>query len=140
MGVIIQYQLFKFKEEYGSMKTIVYCDGKYCAGMNLVSLNEELARILINIKPERRTLRIEKIFNQLIASVSDNSCIRDFDVLFNPDYAIDALQILASAGRTKKISVLWPGTIEDGKLIYAEDGYDDYKKYDVKQYDIICIV
>ena len=73
MGVIIQYQLFKSKEEYGSMKTIVYCDGKYCAGMNLVSLNEELARILINIKPERRTLRIEKIFNQLIASVSDNS-------------------------------------------------------------------
>lgn len=28
----------------------------------------------------------------------------------------------------------------DEKLVYAEDGYADYKEYDVEQYDITCVV
>ena len=50
------------------------------------------------------------------------------------------LQLLTVANRSKAFFVLWPGTVTDGKLVYAEDGYADYKEYDVEQYDITCVV
>ena len=50
------------------------------------------------------------------------------------------MQLLTIANRSKPFSVLWPGTMIDGKLVYAEDGYADYKEYDVERYDITCVV
>jgi len=122
------------------MRPVIYCDEKYCEDLHQVALNEELAALLIKINPERRTLKIERCFQKVLADVPENSCIRNFDVLFNPAYKIDVLQLLTVANRSKAFSVLWPGTVIDGKLVYAEDGYDDYKEYDIEQYDIICVV
>ena len=28
---------------------------------------------------------------------------------------------------------------EDGKLVYAEEGYPDYKVYEIANYDITCV-
>ena len=50
------------------------------------------------------------------------------------------MQLLTIANRSKPFSVLWPGTMIDGKLVYAEDRYADYKEYDVERYDITCVV
>ena len=140
MGNIIQYWLLESESQTGLMRPVIYCDEKYCESLHQVALNEKLAALLIKIKPERRNMRIERCFQEILANVPENSCIRDFDVLFNPAYKIDVLLLLIVANRSKSFSVLWPGTVTDGKLIYAEDGYADYKEYDVEQYDITCVV
>ncbi len=140
MGRIIQYRLLQSENQTGLMRPVVYCDEKYCESLQQVSLNEKMAALLIKIKPERRTMRIERCFQEVLINIPENSCIRDFDVLFNPAYKIDVLQLLTVANRSKPFSVLWPGTVIDGKLVYAEDGYADYKEYDVEQYDITCVV
>ena len=140
MGNIVQYRLLQSESQAGLMKPVIYCNEKYCAGLQQAALNEKLAALLIKIKSERRTMKVERCFQEVLAAVPENSCIRDFDVLFNPAYKIDVLQIFIAANRSKAFSVLWPGTVSDGKLIYAEDGYDDYKEYDVEQYDITCVI
>ena len=43
-------------------------------------------------------------------------------------------------GRKKLFRVIWHGTYIDGKLIYAEEGYLDYKVYNICDYDITCII
>lgn len=140
MGRIIQYRLLQSENQTGLMRPVVYCDEKYCESLQQVAINEKLAALLIKIKPERRTMRLERCFQEVLANIPENSCIRDFDVLFNPAYKIDVLQLLIVANRNKPFFVLWPGTVIDGKLVYAEDGYADYKEYDVEQYDITCVV
>ena len=140
MGRIIQYRLLQSENQTGLMRPVVYCDEKYCESLQQVSLNEKMATLLIKIKPERRTMRLERCIQEVLTKIPENSCIRDFDVLFNPAYKIDVLQLLTVANRSKSFSVLWPGTMADGKLVYAEDGYADYKEYDVEQYDITCVV
>ena len=140
MGNIIQYRLLQSAGQAGLMRPVIYCDEKYCERLQQISLNERLAALLIKIKPERRSMKIERCFQEILVAVPENSCIRDFDVLFNPAYKIDVLQIFASANRSKAFSVLWPGTIVNGKFVYAEDGYVDYKEYDVDQYGITCVV
>ena len=42
--------------------------------------------------------------------------------------------------KKKPFRVIWPGRYEDGKLYYAEEGYRDYKTYDVANYDVTVII
>ena len=122
------------------MRPVIYCNERYCENLQQVALNEKLAALLLKIKPERRTMRIKRCFQEVLTNIPENSCIRDFDVLFNPAYKIDVLQLLTVANRSKAFFFLCPGTVTNGKLVYAEDGYADYKEYDVEQYDITCVV
>lgn len=79
-------------------------------------------------------MRLEQCFRQVLDGLPENPLIRDFDVLFNPAYEVDILRIMTSIGKNKPFQVVWPGKYEDGRLLYAEEGYRDYKVYDLDKY------
>ena len=85
-------------------------------------------------------MKLEQIFNSVLDRYPDGVTIKDIDVLFNPDYKVDVLKILIAARKRKRYCVIWPGRFEDGKLIYAEEGYPDYKVYEIANYDITCVI
>ena len=101
--------------------------------------SKELADELLACKPNRRSMKLEQIFNKVLDRYPDGVTIKDIDVMFNPEYQVDVLKILIEARKRKKYSVIWPGRFEDGKLIYAEEGYPDYKVYEIANYDITCV-
>ena len=103
------------------------------------SVSKELADELLACKPNRRSMKLEQIFNKVLDRYPDGVTIKDIDVMFNPEYQVDVLKILIEARKRKKYSVIWPGRFEDGKLIYAEEGYPDYKVYEIANYDITCV-
>ncbi|MEG0835386.1 MAG: BREX-3 system P-loop-containing protein BrxF [Christensenellaceae bacterium] len=122
------------------LKPIIYCCPNKAVIDQAVSLNKELAQALILYKSKRRTMQIEKCFAEVIDKLPDESIIKDFDVLFNPDYKVDVLKIMINTCKAKPFGVIWPGNIDDNRLTYAEEGYIDYKTYDVNDYDITCII
>ena len=77
---------------------------------------------------------------EVLNSLPDDVVIKDFDVMFNPDYKVDVLRIMTVTCKKKPFSIIWPGKYEDGKLFYAEDGYPDFKVFSVEDYDVTCIV
>lgn len=83
---------------------------------------------------------METIFNQIIDQLPDYSVIKDFDVMFNPEYKVDVLKVMTVTCKKKPFSVIWPGKYEDGKLFYAEAGYEDFRTFRIEEYDVICIV
>ena len=85
-------------------------------------------------------MRIENFFNQILSQFPDGIVIKDFDVMFNPEYKVDVLKIMVDACKRKPFSIIWPGKCEDGKLFYAEDGYPDFKSFSVEDYDVTCII
>ena len=103
------------------------------------SFSKELADELLACKPNRRSMKLEQIFNTVLDRYPDGVTIKDIDVMFNPDYKVDVLKILIAARKRKRYSVIWPGRLEDGKLIYGEEGYPDYKVYKIADYDITCV-
>lgn len=103
------------------------------------SVSKELADELLACKPNRRSMKLEQIFNKVLDRYPDGVTIKDIDVMFNPEYQVDVLKILIEARKRKKYSVIWPGRFEDGKLIYAEEEYPDYKVYEIANYDITCV-
>ena len=118
---------------------IIYCQSNFIDD-KAVSLNIPLSVILAAIKPNRRTIRLEQCFRQVLDGLPVNPLIRDFDVLFNPDYEVDILQIMASIGKSKPYQVIWPGRYEKDRLVYAEEGYMDYKVFNLEKYDVTCVI
>ena len=140
MAVILKAVNLSAAKKAGLPQPIIFCQSDPSITDSAVSLNVALAEKLTAVKPNRRTMRLEQCFRQVLDSFPDNPVIRDFDVLFNPDYEVDILRIIASVGKNKPFQIVWPGRYEDGRLIYAEEGYRDYKVYDLDQYDVTCVI
>lgn len=104
------------------------------------SVSKPLAEALLACKPNRRSMKLEQIFNNVLDTLPDGVVIKDIDVMFNPDYKVDVLKILMASRKRKRYSVIWPGRCEDGKLIYGEEGFPDYKTYNIENYDITCVI
>ena len=140
MGVIIKARDLPALERSGMARPILYCYPDKALEEQAVPINVEMAKKLSAVKPNRRTMRMEQCFQQVLSGLPDNVVIRDFDVMFNPDYAVDVLKIMSSAAKVKAFRVIWPGRCEDGRLIYAEEGYRDYKVFEISKYDVTIVV
>lgn len=103
------------------------------------SVSKELADGLLACRSNRRSMKLEQIFNTVLDRYPDGVTIKDIDVMFNPEYKVDVLKILVAARKRKRYSVVWPGRFEDGKLVYGEEGYPDYKVYKIEDYDITFV-
>lgn len=103
------------------------------------SVSKELADGLLACRSNRRSMKLEQIFNTVLDRYPDDVTIKDIDVMFNPEYKVDVLKILVAARKRKRYSVVWPGRFEDGKLVYGEEGYPDYKVYKIEDYDITFV-
>ena len=101
-------------------KLLIYSEQETEMAKKAVSMNNRLAAELVNLKPSRRTMQLEKCFVKVLESLPEQPIIKDIDVLFNPAYKVDVMKMLASAYKQKKFSLVWPGTYSDGKLIYSE--------------------
>jgi len=55
------------------------------------SISKELADNLLTCRPNRRSMKLEQIFNTVLDRYPDGVTIKDIDVLFNPAYKVDVL-------------------------------------------------
>ena len=137
MGPVIEYHQVP-NEEAMLSRLLVYYEALQKM-MEPKSVSKELADGLLACKPNRRSMKLEQIFNSVLDKYPDGVTIKDIDVMFNPEYKVDVLKILIAARKRKRYSVIWPGRLEDGKLIYAGEGYLDYKVFNIADYDITCV-
>ena len=113
MGIIIEISRLPDDEAMVS-RLLIYM--KAIQKMHeLRSVSKPLAEALLECKPNRRSMKLEQIFNSVLDTLPDGVVIKDIDVLFNPDYKVDVLKILMAARKRKKYSVIWPGKCENGK-------------------------
>ena len=116
---------------------IVHCE-KEKDEIEAISINKLLAEKLIGINPKRRSLKMTKLLSDVLDNLPEDSIIKDFDVMFNPEYDIDVLKTIIDT--RKQIELIWPGYYENEKLIYSEKDLIDYKVFNLSEYDITCIV
>lgn len=141
MGDIIKAYQFNSSKSAGLMKPIIYCSPTKESIELAVSVNYPLAKEFQKQGTAMmRTMRLENNLLTVLETLDDNPVIKEFDVLFNPAYQTDVLKALINVCRKKQFSVIWPGRYADGKLYYAEEGYKDYKVYNIEDYDITVVV
>lgn len=105
-----------------------------------VSIGRALSIEIEKEPAERRSLKLSQCLATVMDGFPPGQVVKEIDVLFNPSYQIDVLKMLVEENKRKPFKVVWPGKCENGKLIYSEEGYSDYKVFDIKDYDITCII
>ena len=140
MGVIISNRDFLTIDKTGLMRPLIFCSPDKDLKDKAISLNVLLAERLVAVKPNRRTMRMEQCFQQVLNTLTEGVVIKDFDVMFNPEYEVDILRIMIAQYKIKPFDLIWPGKYQEGKLIYAEEGYSDYKVYEIDKYDVTCVI
>lgn len=109
-------------------------------GYYYFKLGEILSEKLSQYTSDKRSLMVLKELDNLLLSNSySNMLIDKIDILFNPTYQLDMLRYFSKLARVKKVVVIWCGECSNNSLIYSGPGYKDYKNYNIKDYDIICI-
>lgn len=141
MGIIVEEYKFSKMDKESLMKPIIYCNPNSAVVESAISVNIPLAKAFKNQNTVMmRTMRLESNLLSVLETLDDNSVIKEFDVIFNPAYQTDVLHSLINVYKKKAFSVIWPGRYENGKLYYAEEGYQDYKVYNIEDYDITVVV
>ena len=140
MGDIIRSCRFSPNKTEGLLKPIIYCCCIPEIEEKAFSMNKPLSQALLTYSPRRRTMQIEKCLADVLADLPDDPVICDFDVLFNPEYKVDVLNIMVNVCKKKSFSAVWPGRLDGNRLIYAEEQFWDYKEYDIGAYDITCVI
>lgn len=138
MGTIVEYR--KMPHKQAVFRLVIYCKAISEITTQAVEVNKLIAAELVDLKPNRRTMQLEKCFVKVLESLPARPIVKDIDVLFNPAYKVDVMKLLISACKQVEFSLIWPGVYTDGKLIYSEDGYPDYRVYEINDYDIMCVI
>ena len=104
-----------------------------------ISLNLILAQNLLKFNADERTEMVhQEALNLLTQSVTP-LLLKDFEMLFDPRYKIDTVKLITEVARRRKIIAIWPGTLNENDLIYANADSSDYQVFSIKNYDIICV-
>ena len=148
MGQVIHFFLFDKTQTAGLLKPLIYYKPTEDILNAAISIEEMLVDSLLAIPQKHRSRHVAECFDSVLAKIPENAIICDFDVLFNPTYDIDVLETLVLSCKRRNFSAIWPGEYTPGlpnipgkdKLIYAANGYADYKVYNIADYDITCIV
>lgn len=139
MGEVLRVEFVAQQQEAMLSRLLIYYK-RLPALKESKSISKALAERLLKCKENRRSMKLGQIFNEVLDLYPDGVTVKDIDVMFNPDYQVDVLRILSEARKRKEYSVIWPGRCEDGKFIYGEEGYADYKVFTIDDYDITCVI
>jgi hypothetical protein len=104
-------------------------------GINIINVNLEMSKALLEVPVNRRENRVSRIFNEIIrdtASAAPESpvLLDNLEVLFDKDLKQDPLVLLQGASRNYTIIASWNGTCAKGKLTFAISGHPEYRYYD----------
>ena len=139
MGIKLARRRFLLNRQFNYARPLIFCCEVNGYTDKVASLNTPLAKRLSHIEPSARSRRLEECLVDCLAGQPGDLVIGDFDILFSPTYQVDVVALLVSAYRRHRFDVLWPGTFVGTELVYAEEGYPDYRTYDINRYDITCI-
>ena len=109
------------------------------AGSHIVSLNLPLANELVGKSEDGKFANITETVLKLMPNNAP-VFLTDYEMLFDPRYELDVIKLFCEISRYEKLVVKWCGKYDDGFLTYAEQGFDDYKKYKISEYEIACVI
>lgn len=106
-----------------------------------IDIGITLSQVLLDTEKEKRTDKFLEIITNIIQRIEAKEfVVENIDILFSPEFKIDVLKLLIQLCKNKRAIVIWNGTYQNGVITYAEPNYKDFHRYEVKNYDILCVM
>lgn len=135
MGITIDRRAYRQLSQSQPQGLFVLQDQKLlpAAAVHL-NVGLELSERLKDFGQEQRSERVENEFLALINDSCKELILDRVDILFDASWQLDVPRLLLKAGRNKRLFLVWPGTIRDGVLQYAEPTAVDHAVYSTSKY------
>jgi len=125
--------------------TIIICGNKTdlsnsLSEFEIIDVNKVLVSELVKRKGKPNHFFIDDLFHHSYSLKHQNILLRNFGILFDPEYKLDVMKFFEKLNSKAKVIVEWPGKIIDNRLIYGDEQYEDYASYNVSDYNITVVV
>ena len=98
-------------------------------GVQVVNLNLELSRRLLDLTERRRALGLPRALDQILGRDASLVLLDNTEILFDPALRQDPLRLLQHASRNRTIVASWNGRIDNRYLSYADSDHPEYRRY-----------
>lgn len=122
----------------GSGKTAALQTTAKKAGCELVNVNLELSKKMLELTRTQRSRQVERLLKEVIAAQPGDLVILDnLEILFDTDLEVQPLRLLQVSSRNRTVVASWNGSYVDGTLTYAEPGHPEFIQF--KQTEAIVL-
>lgn len=115
----------------GSGKTGVLRDVADDLDAEVININLTLSAELLELTAKQRALRLPGILDQIADKAKSPVILDNLEILFDKGLKQDPLRLLQGISRNRSVVAAWNGTIDKGKLNYAESGHPEFRSYDL---------
>jgi hypothetical protein len=119
----------------GAGKTRLLREVAERTGSPLLNLNLELSWRMLDLTERQRALKLPRLLAEIMnTSGGDTILLDNIEILFAVSLKQDPLRLLQGLSRHKTVVAAWNGSIDQGRLIYADPGHPEYKRYPVRDF------
>ena len=123
------HKLIILVESDEKKRTLLISDLARSCGVDAINLNLRLSTRLLEKSPKERISTLLEEFRDLIDTDSPLVILNHCEVLFDKSLKNDPLKLLENISRNNTLLVAWPGSYQDGNLIYATPDHPEYRCY-----------
>lgn len=107
-------------------------------GCQLVNVNLELSKRMLELTRTQRVRQVERLLKEIIAAQAGDVVLLDnLEILFDTGLEVEPLRLLQVSSRNRTIVATWNGSYRDGTLTYAEPGHPEFVQ--LKQTEAIIL-
>jgi hypothetical protein len=122
----------------GSGKTVALQSIAHQAGCQIVNVNLELSKKMLELTRTQRSRQVERLLKEAIAGAPGDVVLLDnLEILFDTGLEVEPLRLLQISSRNRTIVASWSGTYVGGTLTYAEPGHPEFVQF--KKVDAVVI-
>ena len=122
----------------GSGKTAALQSVAQQLGCQLVNVNLELSKKMLELTRTQRSRQVERLLKEVIAAVPGDVVLLDnLEILFDTSLEVEPLRLLQVSSRNRTVVASWNGSFRDGTLTYAEPGHPEFLQF--KQTEAIVV-
>lgn len=126
----LYHRLVLLVGESGSGKTSALQAVAQAFDTSVINVNLALSGELLGLTARQRSLRLPSILSQVVDQAQSPVVLDNLEILFDQGLQQDPLRLLQGISRNKTILASWNGTVTAEKLLYAEFGHPEYRRYD----------
>lgn len=122
----------------GSGKTAALQDVATRTGAQLLNLNLELSRRMLDLTERQRALQLPRVLEEVVGRDDLLVLLDNIEILFDVTLEQDPLRLLQGVSRNRTVVAAWNGTLENGYLSYATPEHPEYRRYPRCDLVVVC--
>jgi ABC-type hemin transport system ATPase subunit len=122
----------------GSGKTAALKHVQDSTGAQLINVNLELSRRMLDLTERQRILQLPRLLGEIIGDHNAEIILLDnIEIIFDLGLRQDPLRLLQGISRNKTVVAAWNGTIVEEFLTYAAPDHAEYRRYPIRDLLIV---